>query len=303
MMMHKNNDFLAYFNGHYMPISQVVISPFDRGFLFGDSIYEVVPVYGGKTLGGDQHWLRLMQGLLSVGIESPFTLSDWPGVAAPLLENDEVGANSLFVNDGESSASTETAQLLYIQVTRGVEQSRKHRFPVDAPPTVLIFSIPFIPPVTKDFSGSAGHLQADLRWQRCSIKSTSLMGNILAYHQLFLEGAGNDEALLVRNEKVVEAPSSNLFMAKDEVIYTPPVDNILSGVTRSLVISIAREMGFEVREQAPDVALLKSADEVWVTNSFEELKPIVSIDGGAVGEGIPGRVWQQLFDGYQQLKT
>lgn len=283
-MTNKNNKTPAFFNGSYMTIDQVAISPFDRGFLLGDSIYEVIPVYSGNMLGSDKHYQRLMDGLNDIGIESPYTLSDWPGVSAPVLLEDEV------------------AQLLYIQVTRGDEQARKHRFPIEAPPTVLIFSIPFSPPVNENHPGCAGHLQADLRWQRCNVKSTSLMGNVLAYRQLYIDGVSNDEALLVRDGRVVEAPSSNLFMAKDGVIFTPPIDNILPGVTRALVIDIALDLGMEVREQAPDIAMLKNADEVWVTNSMEELKPVISIDGQSVGLGVPGEIWSQLFKGFQEIK-
>ncbi|MBY4675412.1 aminotransferase class IV [Marinobacterium arenosum] len=274
----------AYFNGRYMALDEVAISPLDRGFLLGDSIYEVIPVYHGVGLGAERHWQRLMAGLQAVGIESPYALSDWPGVAAPLLSADE------------------PAQMLYVQVTRGVEGSRKHRFPVLAEPTVLLFSTSFQPPIDGSYAGCAGHLQADLRWQRCNVKSTSLMGNVLAYRQLYTDGVADDEALLVRDGRVVEAPSSNLFIACDGVIRTPPLDNILPGVSRSLVIELARGEGLKVIEQAPDIAQLTAADEVWVTNSYEELKPIVTVDGDPIGSGRPGPVWRCLLERYQALK-
>ncbi len=284
-MTYKNNNIPAFFNGSYMTIDQVSISPFDRGFLLGDSIYEVIPVYAGRMLAGDKHYRRLMDGLQSIGIESPYTQADWPGIAAPVLLDNEA------------------AQLLYIQVTRGDEQTRKHRFPVEVPPTVLIFSIPFSPPVDENHLGCAAHVQDDLRWQRCNVKSTSLMGNVLAYRQLYVDGVANDEALLVRDGRVVEAPSSNLFMAKGGVIFTPPIDNILPGITRVLVIDIARDLGMDVREEAPNIVMLKDADEVWVTNSMEELKPVISIDGQTVGQGVPGEIWFQLFKAFQALKA
>jgi len=282
-MTNKNNT-PAFFNGSYMAIDQVVISPFDRGFLLGDSVYEVIPVYNGEMLGGEKHCQRLMHGLHAVGIESPYTPDEWQGIAAPVL------------------LEREAAQLIYIQVTRGDEQVRKHRFPIEAPPTVLIFPVPFSPPVTEHYPGCAGHLQDDLRWQRCNVKSTSLMANVLAYRQLHSDGFTNDEALLVRNKRVVEAPSSNLFMAKNGTIFTPPIDNILPGVTRALVIDIAQRLGMDIREEAPGIDMLKNADEVWVTNSMEELKPITSIDGRLVGRGVPGEIWRRLFKGFQDLK-
>lgn len=283
-MTHDNNNSPAFFNGQYMPLNQVKISPLDRGFLFGDGIYEVVPVYQGKALGGEQHWQRLLQGLQTSGIELAMTLEDLVQTAQPLLD------------------ANEAAQMLYVQVTRGVEASRKHRFPVQAEPTVLMFSSSFTPPISQDYSGCRAWLQQDLRWQRCSVKSISLMGNVLAYHQLWQNGVAQDEALLVRGDKVVEAPSSNLFAVIDGVIVTPPVDNILNGVTRGLVIEQAKALGFEVREQAPAIYDLTRAAEVWVSNSYEELKPVVRLEGKPVGDGKPGPVWRQLFQSYQTLK-
>lgn len=284
-MTNKNNKTPAFFNGRYTTIDQVTISPFDRGFLLGDSIYEVIPVYNGKMLGGEKHCQRLMDGLNSVGIRSPYTLIDWQGIASHVLMKEEA------------------SQLLYIQVSRGDEQIRKHRFPIETAPTVLIFPIPFSPPIHENYPGCAGHLHDDLRWKRCNVKSTSLMGNVLSYLQLYHDGVPNDEALLVRDGRVVEAPSSNLFMAKDGVIFTPPVDNILPGITRALVIDIALSLGMEIREQAPDIEMLKTADEVWVTNSMEELKPIISINGQPVGKNVPGEIWLQLFKGFQAIKA
>lgn len=128
------------------------------------------------------------------------------------------------------------------------------------------------------------------------------MGNVLAYRQLFLDGWAEDEALLVRDGRVVEAPSSNLFMVKNGTIWTPPVNNILPGVTRDLVIGLARSLGLEVREQSPTVGQMRAADEAWVTNSLEELKPLTKLDGQPLGRGVPGPVWRQLLDAFQALK-
>jgi len=128
------------------------------------------------------------------------------------------------------------------------------------------------------------------------------MGNVLAYRQLFLDGRAEDEALLVRDGRVVEAPSSNLFMVKNGTIWTPPVNNILPGVTRDLVIGLARSLGLEVREQSPTVEQMRAADEAWVTNSLEELKPLTQLDGQPLGRGVPGPVWRQLLDAFQALK-
>ncbi|PSU98953.1 aminotransferase class IV [Photobacterium kishitanii] len=283
-MTKQNNNQLAFFNGKYMPITEVAISPFDRGFLFGDSLYEVIPVYNGKMLGGDLHLQRLLNGLTAIGITSPYTLSDWRAISRTVL------------------TTREAAQMLYIQVTRGVEASRKHRFPVVSEPTVLIFATPFTPTVTMEYQGCAATLQPDKRWQNCHIKATSLLANVLAYQQLYCNDLAENEALFVRDGVVVEAASSNLFMVKDNLIYTPPVDNILSGITRHIILQIAEKLKYQVYELAPSPAMLKNADEVWVSNSIEELKPVISIDGQIIGSGVPGKVWQELFQHYQHKK-
>lgn len=283
-LVNKKNDSAAFYNGEYMTLSQVNISPLDRGFLFGDSIYEVIPVYQGKALGGGQHWLRLLEGLQAVGIKLNYSLQDLSKIAQRLL------------------ASNEPAQMLYVQITRGVEESRKHRFPITAEPTILMFSAPFTPPIDAAYSGCDAYFQEDLRWQRCSVKSTSLMGNVLAYQQLYQEGVGNSEALLVRGQHVVEAPSSNLFITRNNVLYTPPVNNILAGVTRRLIIDLAHDKGIEVREVALTLTEVKQADEIWVSNSYEELKPITCVEGDKIGSGKPGPIWRVLFSAYQELK-
>ncbi len=284
-MIENNNDLPAYYNGKYMTLSQVSISPLDRGFLFGDSVYEVIPVYQGKPLGGFEHWQRLMISLDDIGMTSPYSIADLEVIVSPLLDK------------------SKAAQFLYVQITRGVESSRKHRFPVKAEPTILIYSQTFEPPINLDYAGCDAHFQKDLRWQKCHIKSSSLMGNVLAYQTLYNSGYENDEALLVRDNLVVEAPSSNLFIVKEGNVFTPPLDNILAGVTRKKVIQLIEALGLPFCERAPSINDVQTADEVFVTNSFEELKPIVTIAGTQVGSGKPGEVWKQLFEAYQMLKA
>lgn len=274
----------AFFNGHYLPLQDIRISPFDRGFLFGDSVYEVVPVYHQSALGGTEHYQRLINSLEKIGITSPYSVDEWADKMQPLF------------------SSENAAEMLYLQVTRGVESVRKHRLPVDAEPTVFAFVMPFSPPIDEKYAGCHSHLQQDLRWQRCDIKSTSLMANIMAYQQLHENGVENDEALLVRDGHVVEAPSSNVFIVSDGVIMTPPLDNILAGVTRQMVIDDAKRLSLPIIDAPVTLATIKRADEVWVTNSYEELKPVVKIDNTPVGNGQPGEVWRTLFRAYQTRK-
>lgn len=275
----------VYFNGEYMPMSQVSISPLDRGFLFGDSIYEAIPVYSGKPLAMELHLERLLQGLELVGIETFQDKTEWEAIIQPLLD------------------SKEAAQLIYMQVSRGVDHTRRHRFPLSLEqPTILIFAIPFQPMMNVTYEGCQAHLQTDLRWQCCNIKSASLMGNVMAYRQLWLDGVANDEALLVRGDYVVEAPSSNLFIVQAGQVITPRLNNILEGVTRNLVLQLARELNIPCVERLISQQELLSADEVWVTNSMEELKPIVKIDNHTIGNGKTGAIWKQLLEAYQTLK-
>ncbi|MGB0944819.1 MAG: aminotransferase class IV [Marinomonas sp.] len=275
----------AFYNGDFMTLSQVSISPMDRGFLFGDSVYEVIPAFHGQMLGDFEHFQRLMQSLTKIDLNLPYSIDDLMSICQPLLSDKNA------------------CELIYIQVTRGVEAIRKHRFPVMAEPTVLIYSQPYDVPFALDYQGSHAYFQEDLRWQKCDIKSTSLMGNILSYQQLYQQGHENDEALLVRDELVVEAPSSNLFIVKGKVVYTPPLNNILAGVTRDLVIKLIHEASLELEEITPTKEMLLDADEVWLTNSIEELKPIITIEGKSIGSGKPGPIWQQLFSAYQELKS
>ncbi len=279
---------IGFLNGDYLPLKDIQISPFDRGFLFGDGIYEVTPIYNNKPLGEKEHYQRLIKSLAEVGIKSPYTLEEWTEKMNPLLD-----ANN-------------SAEMLYIQVTRGVEPVRKHRFPVDVLPTVFAFVMSFKPPISLDYQGCSAHLLPDLRWQRCDVKSISLIGNILAYHQLYEKGAEKDEALLTRtdgkNTHIVECPSSNIFAVVDDVIVTPPLDNILVGVTRGMVIEDAKRLGLPIIECPLSVENLARASEVWVTNSYEELKPVVKIDGKPVGDGKTGQIWEQLFSAYQERK-
>lgn len=282
-----HND-IAFFNGEYLPLKDIRISPFDRGYLFGDGIYEVTPIYNNKPLGEKEHYQRLIKSLADVGIKSPYSIEEWAEKMNPLLNPNN------------------SAEMLYIQVTRGVEPVRKHRFPVTVEPTVFAFVMSIKPPINLDYQGCQAHLLPDLRWQRCHVKSISLMGNILSYHQLYEKGVESDEALLTRtdgkNTFVVEAPSSNVFAVIDDVIVTPPLDNILVGVTRGMVIEDAKRLGLPIVECPLSLENLKCASEVWVTNSYEELKPVVSIDGVPVGNGKPAKIWKQLFNAYQERK-
>ena len=262
-----------------MPIEQAKISPLDRGFLFGDGIYEVIPSYFSKMVGFQAHINRMNDGLKAIGIELNWNDSQWLALCDNLLEKN--GAGPLAV---------------YLHVSRGTDTKRFHAFPKNVTPTVFAMTyeipIPKKPSMVTIGNGYALSSTEDLRWKRCHIKSTSLLGNVLHFQEGF--EAGSQETLLFNNNKeLTEASSSNVFIVKNGVIATPIQDNqILPGVTRRLVIDIlAKEGSLVVEERTITFDEVKAADEIWITSSSKEIAPITTLDGIAVGDGNVGSVW------------
>jgi len=264
---------IAYLNGDYLPLEQASISPMDRGFLFGDGIYEVIPSYGGRFVGFDRHFDRLTAGLSSISLKSPFS-----AVALKNLLEELINANATLDTSGGLG--------LYLQVTRGTSPKRNQiAGNVDKAHT---------------FSVVTGR---DLRWQRCNIKSVSLLGNVLHMMEGVTEGA---EEILLFNERdeLTEASTSNVFIVRDGSIRTPNLDHQkLGGITRNMLVDMLRKHStLSVIEGTVSRADVSSADEVWLTSSTKEISPVVQIDGELVGAGRPGPVWseaQTLFDRYR----
>ena len=271
---------IAYLNGDYVPLEEAKISPMDRGFLFGDGIYEVIPSYGGKTIGTELHMVRFENGLREIGIETPWSRADLNQMFGELLERNGNG------NLG-----------IYLQVTRGVTMKRNHAFPQQPKPTIFAYTFDIPEPdngnreTVTQWEVTSGQ---DLRWQRCHIKSTSLLGNVL--HMMEGVGSGAGEIILFDAEdNLTEAAACNVFVVTDGVVRTPQLDNHkLAGVTRDMAIAILRQHStLEVREEPISRQEVMSADEVWLSSSTKELEPVVAIDGDAVGNGEPGPVWSQ----------
>lgn len=271
---------IAYLNGDYVPLEDAKISPMDRGFLFGDGIYEVIPSYGGKTIGTDLHMIRFENGLREIGIEIPWSRAELTEIFDALLEQNGNG------NLG-----------IYLQVTRGVTMKRNHAFPQQPKPTLFAYTFDIPEPdngnraTVTQWRVTSGQ---DLRWQRCHIKSTSLLGNVL--HMMEGVGSGAGEIILFDAEdNLTEAAACNVFVVTKGVVRTPQLDNHkLAGVTRDMALAILREHSdLEVREEPISRQEVMAADEVWLSSSTKELEPVVSIDGEAVGAGKPGPVWSQ----------
>jgi D-alanine transaminase len=275
---------MVFLNGRFLPIDEAHVPVLDRGFIFGDGVYELVPVYSRVPFRLDEHLGRLERSLAEVKIRNPHTRGQWRDIIYRLVD-----------------AQPFEDQGVYFQVTRGVAK-RDHAFPKAGEPTVFMMANPLItPPGELVEKGAAAVSAQDNRWLRCDIKSISLVGNVLL-RQLSAE-AGAAETILFRDGKLTEASASNVFAVKAGVILTPPKSNlILPGITYDVVTELAKANGLplEFREvQEPEV---RAADELWVTSSSKEVLAIVSLDGVAVGDGRPGPVFARMYRLYQEFK-
>ncbi|TCS40463.1 D-amino acid aminotransferase [Reinekea marinisedimentorum] len=277
---------IVYLNGEYMKPEEAKISPMDRGFLYGDGIYEVIPNHHGKSVGLGLHLKRMENGLKEIGIE--YNTEQLREVVAHLLE----------ANEGDDLN-------VYIQISRGTYEKRFHGFPEKVEPTVFLYTWEISEAHVAD-KEKAHKLKVvtadDLRWQRCHIKSTSLLGNVLHFQQSY--GEGLNETLLFNEEgNLTEGSSSNAYIVKDGVLYTPPLsDELLPGITRHILLAILREHSdIEVVERAISKAEVFAADEIWMTSASKEVGPVVEVDGKPVGNGEIGDVWlkaQALYSKY-----
>ncbi len=274
---------IAYFNDRFLPLAEVAISPLDRGFIFGDGVYEVLPSYGGHFLALHRHLGRLSASLDFTRIPNPHDSERW----AALL-------NELVARNGAAD------QAVYLQVTRGVAP-RDHRFPAVSP-TVFIMSRPFPEPDHKALAeGLAVILLDDSRWQHCHAKTTSLIANVLLRQRA--QDADAAEAILHRDGRITEGAVSNVFAVIDDAVLTPPVgEELLPGVTRALVIGLCRQVGLNVREAEVTSDDLRTAREIWLTSSTRELMPVTRIDDWSVGDGAPGACWAQVKAAFGDLK-
>ncbi len=279
---------ISYLNGVFMPVSEARISPLDRGFIFGDGIYEVIPAYGGKLFRLDEHLRRLANNLTAVKMKPPLATEAWKQVL------NEIVLRNLPIHGSEQS--------IYLQVTRGVAE-RDHGFPDShVEPTLFIMSTPLKAlPESIAREGVAAITHEDIRWKNCHIKCTSLLGNILLRQQAYDEHAV--EAILIRDGEVTEGAASNLFALIDGILITPPKGPLLlPGITRDLILELAQQHNIPSCEAFITPAQLKDAEEIWLTSSTKEILPVTTLDGVAVHNGKPGKVWQQMTQHYQQYK-
>ena len=276
---------LAYVNGEYLPRDQACVPLTDRGLLFGDSVYEVIPAYGGRAFRVTHHLDRLDRSLAAIRLHNPLERPAWQAIF------DRLAAQ--FPGQDQS---------IYLQVTRGDYPLRHHVIPAQVSPNVFVFSalMPQRDPAVAA-RGIAVITLDDIRWHRCDIKATTLLANVLARAQASDEGA--DEAILVRDGQVMEGTASNLFIVSNGLLITPPDSpELLSGITRDLVLELARDAGIPYAQAAIGMAELESAEEIWVTSSTREVMAVVTLNGRPVGDGRPGELWGRMDALYQACK-
>ncbi|MNR82670.1 D-alanine aminotransferase [compost metagenome] len=280
-----DHDPFVYLNGHMTPLSEAKISVLDRGFIFGDGIYEVIPVYAGKPFRPTQHLQRLLRGLNAIGIDNPHTEQEWLNLVRQVL-----------------AAAPSADQLAYIQVTRGVAR-RSHAFPNgELTPTVFIMVNPLtLPSEEARTKGVACVSMPDQRWLHCEIKSISLLGNVLAAQNAAEQNAS--ESIQFRDGFLTEGSASNVWIVKQGILAGPPKDNlVLEGIRYGLVEELCTEndIPFQLRRISRDEVF--AADEVLLSSASKEILPVVTLDGLPIGNGQPGPIYQKLYKAYQKAK-
>jgi D-alanine transaminase len=280
----------VYLNGAFLPVEQACVSVMDRGFLFGDGVYEVIPAYGGGLLRLAHHLQRLQNSLDGIRLANPCRDAQWHNILTELLQRNREPANSH--ND----------QSVYLQVTRGSAPKRDHSFPERITPTVFAMSTPMAEPDPGiETRGVAAVTLDDIRWQLCNIKAITLLPNVLLRQQATEQSSA--EAILIKDGLVIEGSASNVFVIKDGVIQTPPNGPmLLSGITRDLVLELAAQRGLPCRETDIPEPALRDADEIWITSSTREIVPVTRLDARPVGDGLPGPVWKAMIGHYRDYK-
>ena len=274
----------VYLNGEFMPLADARVPVLDRGFVFGDGVYELVPVYSNKPFRLDEHLRRLQTSLDSIRLANPHGITVWRELILRLIALQDFADQSV-----------------YIQVTRGVAP-RDHAFPRGVPPTVFMFAQPLVSATdAQKAAGVCAITAPDIRWGRCDIKAISLLANVLARQQAV--DADCAETVMLRDGFLSEGAASNIFVVKNGVLLAPQPSNlILTGITYDVVLELAVAHGIPYELRAISEAELRSADELWMTSSTKEIMPIVKLDGAPVGSGAPGPLARQMDALYQTFK-
>ncbi|MGH8131418.1 MAG: aminotransferase class IV [Steroidobacteraceae bacterium] len=273
---------LVWLDGRLLPLAEAHISPLDRGFLFGDGVYEVLPIYGGRAYRFDEHMERLDRSLNEIRMNPALDRAGWLAALGALVHG----------NGGGDF-------LLYIQVTRGVEAERNHVPQAGVRPTIFacVQPLPVIPAAVIE-NGAAAITAEDMRWARCDIKSTSLLGNVL--HRWMAADSGTTETILLRNGMLTEGSTSSAHVVKGGQIFTPPQTNaILPGTTRGVLFELAKRAGLGSERRPVSTAELHAADEIMIASAGGGIRAVSTLDGRSVGSGTPGAVFRRIYAGFK----
>jgi len=276
----------VFLNGEFLPLSEAKVSVLDRGFLFADGVYEVIPAYAGKLFRLQQHLDRLNSSLDAIRMPPVMSDLQWTEMLTRLVEE-----------------HSQSDQSVYIQVSRGAGSSRDHKLPSEYKPTIFAMCQTI---ANNNLAHIAKGVQAitldDIRWDWCHIKSVALLGNILLKQQAADQNCG--EAILLRDGYATEGSASNLFIVKNGQLITPPKShNLLPGITRDLVLELAIADGIDCIEAEISEQQLSSADEIWLTSSTKEVMPVIELNRQRVGNGRPGKLWQRMATRYSDFKN
>jgi D-alanine transaminase len=275
----------CHLNGQQIPLAEARISPLDRSFLFGDGIYEVMPVYGGRLFRPQSHLDRMARSAAAIQLRNPYSAADWLALLQPLIE----------ANGGGD-------QYVYLQLSRGAEHGRNHAPLPDIAPTVFAYSSPWPDVAASTLENGLACITAeDTRWSRCDIKSVSLLANVLL-RQLAVD-ANASETILLRDGELIEGSASTVHVVRHGTLITPPHSTrLLPGTSRSVVEELADNLGIMRRDAPVTAAELRSADEIWLAAATREVQPVTRLDAAPVGNGRPGPLWRKIYDAWQQLK-
>ena len=277
---------IAHLNGRFLPLAEAHLSPLDRGFLFGDGVYEVIPVYAGQLFHLRAHLKRLQYSLDAIRLRNPLSDPAWTALLEKLVAENGGGD-----------------QALYLQVSRGADVGRDHSFPKGVPATVFAMCSPLagLPEELKTRGAKVRTLQ-DIRWHRCDIKSTALLGNVLLRQEATDHGC--HEAILLRDGHATEGTASALFIVREGIIVTPPKSpDLLPSITRDVVLELAERHRLPWSEARIPAGELSQVEEIWLASSTREVYAVTELDGAAAGGGRPGPHWRRMFDLFQQLKA
>ena len=275
---------IAYLNGEFLPLDQARVSVLDRGFIFGDGVYEVIPVYSRRPFRLPEHFARLQRSLDAVRLANPMTDAEWTRLIQDLVAR----------HAGED-------QSVYLQVTRGAAK-RDHAFPKEGKQTVFMMSSPLVTPA-KDLvdNGVPCITATDYRWLKCDVKSISLLGNCLLRQSAAETGAA--EVVLFRDGFLTEASASNVFAVRNGKLLSPPKNHlILPGITYDVVLELAAAIGIAIELREIPEQEVRNADELWVTSSTKEVLAVATLDGRPVGTGKPGPVFKRVYQAFQEFK-